>query len=283
MLEAALEGRRQSSKAAPVQAKREPAWQACLGWAGAWDAQHGGQEYGAGSGYAPAHACLDKQRSSAQGHEDSEAQEDDPCGQQGDPSTFSLCRGTTPALHTPRKTGLGCRSACKWRSLLPRAWCMHLALPHAALAQRSMTGRAVSGPICSSESGHAQGLTLKRHIEATLGQGNIREAVRLPPGEDLNEWLAVNTVDFYNAVRDPRLQLRDLRLTQACSRSCAQSPCLLSARPRAQCTCLVGCLVNAAGACPASIARQAGRGWLPGHPRHCRPGLEGSGGPAVRR
>ena len=45
-----------------------------------------------------------------------------------------------------------------------------------------------------------QGLTLKRHIEATLGQGNIREAVRLPPGEDLNEWLAVNTVDFYNAV-----------------------------------------------------------------------------------
>lgn len=46
----------------------------------------------------------------------------------------------------------------------------------------------------------SKGLTLKRHIEATLGAGNIREAVRLPPGEDLNEWLAVNTVDFYNAV-----------------------------------------------------------------------------------
>ncbi|KAK9792022.1 hypothetical protein WJX73_002175 [Symbiochloris irregularis] len=46
----------------------------------------------------------------------------------------------------------------------------------------------------------SKGMTLKRHIEATLGQGNIREAVRLPPGEDLNEWLAVNTVDFYNAV-----------------------------------------------------------------------------------
>lgn len=45
-----------------------------------------------------------------------------------------------------------------------------------------------------------QGLTLKRHIDATLGQGNIKEAVRLPPGEDLNEWLAVNTVDFYNAI-----------------------------------------------------------------------------------
>ena len=24
--------------------------------------------------------------------------------------------------------------------------------------------------------------------------------MRLPPGEDLNEWLAVNTVDFYNAI-----------------------------------------------------------------------------------
>ena len=27
-----------------------------------------------------------------------------------------------------------------------------------------------------------QGLTLKRHIDATLGSGNMREAVRLPPG-----------------------------------------------------------------------------------------------------
>mmetsp|Transcript_9657 Transcript_9657/g.29084 ORF Transcript_9657/g.29084 Transcript_9657/m.29084 type:complete len:214 (-) Transcript_9657:375-1016(-) len=46
----------------------------------------------------------------------------------------------------------------------------------------------------------SKGLTLKRHIEATLGSGNIRDAVRLPVGEDLFEWLAVNTVDFYNAV-----------------------------------------------------------------------------------
>lgn len=28
----------------------------------------------------------------------------------------------------------------------------------------------------------------------------MREAVKLPKGEDLNEWLAVNTVDFYNAL-----------------------------------------------------------------------------------
>ena len=46
----------------------------------------------------------------------------------------------------------------------------------------------------------SKGAALKQHIHATLGSGNLREAVLLPPGEDLNEWLAVNTVDFYNAI-----------------------------------------------------------------------------------
>lgn len=46
----------------------------------------------------------------------------------------------------------------------------------------------------------SKGATLKRHIEATLGTGNMLQAVALPEGEDLNEWLAVNTVDFYNAI-----------------------------------------------------------------------------------
>lgn len=39
----------------------------------------------------------------------------------------------------------------------------------------------------------AKGLTLKQHIEHTLGTGAVEDAVRLPPGEDMNEWLAVNT------------------------------------------------------------------------------------------
>jgi len=32
----------------------------------------------------------------------------------------------------------------------------------------------------------------------TLGSGNLAQAVALPKGEDLNEWLALNTVDFFN-------------------------------------------------------------------------------------
>jgi MOB kinase activator 1 len=46
----------------------------------------------------------------------------------------------------------------------------------------------------------AKGLTLKQHIEHTLGTGAIEDAVKLPPGEDINEWLAVNVVFFYNAL-----------------------------------------------------------------------------------
>lgn len=34
---------------------------------------------------------------------------------------------------------------------------------------------------------------LLKHAEATLGSGNLRQAVMLPDGEDLNEWIAVNS------------------------------------------------------------------------------------------
>ncbi|KAK0191038.1 Mob1/phocein [Armillaria mellea] len=39
---------------------------------------------------------------------------------------------------------------------------------------------------------------LRKYAEATLGSGNLRLAVRLPEGEDTNEWLAVHAVDFFN-------------------------------------------------------------------------------------
>lgn len=41
---------------------------------------------------------------------------------------------------------------------------------------------------------------LRQFAEATLGSGSLRKAVMLPEGEDLNEWLAVNVVDFYNQI-----------------------------------------------------------------------------------
>jgi len=36
--------------------------------------------------------------------------------------------------------------------------------------------------------------------EEMLKDQTLRAAVKLPPGEDLKEWLAVNTVDFYNQI-----------------------------------------------------------------------------------
>jgi hypothetical protein len=33
-----------------------------------------------------------------------------------------------------------------------------------------------------------------KHAAATLGSGNLRQAVVLPDGEDLNEWVAVNSM-----------------------------------------------------------------------------------------
>ena len=41
---------------------------------------------------------------------------------------------------------------------------------------------------------------LMKHAAATLGSGNLRLAVMLPEGEDLNEWVAVNIVDFFNQI-----------------------------------------------------------------------------------
>ncbi|CAD5116896.1 DgyrCDS5739 [Dimorphilus gyrociliatus] len=41
---------------------------------------------------------------------------------------------------------------------------------------------------------------MMKHATSTLGSGNLREAVKLPEGEDINEWVAANTLDFFNQI-----------------------------------------------------------------------------------
>ena len=48
--------------------------------------------------------------------------------------------------------------------------------------------------------GTAKRKTLSDYTRRTLGSGNMCEAVRLPPHENMNDWLAANTVDFFNEV-----------------------------------------------------------------------------------
>lgn len=55
-------------------------------------------------------------------------------------------------------------------------------------------------PLLKTHDKHEKRNKLSEYAKATLGSGNMRSAVILPKGEDLNEWLAVNTVDFFNEI-----------------------------------------------------------------------------------
>lgn len=60
-------------------------------------------------------------------------------------------------------------------------------------------------------------MDLIKHAAATLGSGNLRQAVMLPDGEDLNEWIAVNTVDFFNQINMLYGTISDICTPQTCS------------------------------------------------------------------
>jgi len=55
-------------------------------------------------------------------------------------------------------------------------------------------------PVKAHPEGMGNRSKLSEYAKATLGSGNMRSAVVLPKGEELNEWLAVNTVDFFNEI-----------------------------------------------------------------------------------
>ncbi|KAJ3440813.1 mob kinase activator-like [Anaeramoeba flamelloides] len=42
---------------------------------------------------------------------------------------------------------------------------------------------------------------LHEYAEGTLGVGNIEQSVKLPEGENINDWLAMNTIEFQNTAK----------------------------------------------------------------------------------
>jgi MOB kinase activator 1 len=62
---------------------------------------------------------------------------------------------------------------------------------------------------------------LHKYAKATLGSGNLRAAVQTPKGEDLNEWLAVNTVDFFNQINLLYGSIVDFCTQESCPVMCA--------------------------------------------------------------
>lgn len=61
-----------------------------------------------------------------------------------------------------------------------------------------------------------RGYGLKQIARMTLGSGDMQLAVELPNGEDLNEWLAVNTIEFYNEINVLYGILTEFCTTESC-------------------------------------------------------------------
>eukprot|EP01025_Chloroclados_australasicus_P003744 TRINITY_DN108_c0_g2_i2.p3 TRINITY_DN108_c0_g2~~TRINITY_DN108_c0_g2_i2.p3 ORF type:complete len:217 (+),score=12.86 TRINITY_DN108_c0_g2_i2:162-812(+) len=61
-----------------------------------------------------------------------------------------------------------------------------------------------------------KGKQLHTIVAQTLGQGNYNEAVKLPTGVDVNQWIAINLVDFFHAV---------VALYSSISEFCSQDRC----------------------------------------------------------
>jgi len=67
--------------------------------------------------------------------------------------------------------------------------------------------------------------TLRATLKATLGGGDdLKQVVVVPEGEDLNEWIAVNTLQFYNAAS---------MIYGTCAEFCTEETCkTMSAGPK---------------------------------------------------
>ena len=102
-----------------------------------------------------------------------------------------------------------------------------------ARSNKNKTFKPVKSHGASSTKRHK----LSEYAKATLGSGNMRQAVVLPKGEDVNEWLAVNTVDFFNEI-----SLLYGTITESDSRPRSQQPQSPAARkhsltPTLSCVC----------------------------------------------
>lgn len=98
------------------------------------------------------------------------------------------------------RTGRTLRPRWKYNSGTPEAEksssCEGSGRGNQANSSPSSSGKGTSNSLSRGDSSSS----LRLHIDATLGSGNLRAAVKLPAGEDYDEWLAVNTIDFYSAV-----------------------------------------------------------------------------------
>lgn len=92
----------------------------------------------------------------------------------------------------PFRTSLGIRATlCTAATEQPKKIHAHedLGLPY--ILTRNARTRGQFKPKHASKG--TSSYQLRQFAEATLGSGSLRKAVKLPEGEDLGEWLAVNS------------------------------------------------------------------------------------------
>ncbi|KAJ2786091.1 Mitotic exit network component [Coemansia javaensis] len=62
---------------------------------------------------------------------------------------------------------------------------------------------------------------LRQYAESTLGKASLHEAVLLPEGESLDEWVACHVVDFYNHINMLFMSVSHHCTDETCPRMCA--------------------------------------------------------------
>lgn len=62
---------------------------------------------------------------------------------------------------------------------------------------------------------------LQQYASATLGSSNLRDAVKLPNGENINEWIAVNILDFFNQISMLYGTITEHCTSSTCPKMCA--------------------------------------------------------------
>ncbi|PFH57602.1 hypothetical protein XA68_14795 [Ophiocordyceps unilateralis] len=119
--------------------------------------------------------------------------------QRGNSQSISR-RGTTVCIITHRNEGRRTKHGhihLKRFPHCPRSW---LQSPNMAQFLTAVNQRAKNQFRPRAGKGGATSFQLRQYAEVTLGGGSLRKVVKLPEGEDENEWLAVNMVDFYNQI-----------------------------------------------------------------------------------
>ncbi|KAJ1961487.1 Mitotic exit network component [Dipsacomyces acuminosporus] len=91
--------------------------------------------------------------------------------------------------------------------------------------RRGMDSVAINNNI--SDNGRGSGgmgsvqYQLRQYAESTLGKGSLREAVQLPEGESLDEWVACHVVDFYNHINMLFMSISHCCTDETCPKMCA--------------------------------------------------------------